>query len=198
MGEAPERTILVQSVEEAERVEVPDPERVVYLTQTTLSVDETREIIDVLRRRFPKLRSPAREDICYATQNLQNAVKELAARCDLVLVVGSAISSNSNRLVEVARERGAESYRVETAAEVRSEWLGGRRAIGVTSGASTPEDLVVDVVERLRRETAGEVRDLTVTEERIVFQLPSALARDLKAAGREEELTARFNRTSAI
>jgi 4-hydroxy-3-methylbut-2-enyl diphosphate reductase len=196
MGEAPERTILIQSVEDAERVEVPDPERVVYLTQTTLSLDETREIIEALRRRFPKLRGPAREDICYATQNRQNAVKELARHCELVLVVGSTISSNSNRLVEVARETGAEAHLVETADDVRPEWLAGKRTAGVTSGASTPEDLVAGVVERLREAGAGPARDLTVTEERMVFQLPSALTRDLKAAGREQELLARFDRVA--
>jgi 4-hydroxy-3-methylbut-2-en-1-yl diphosphate reductase len=194
MGEAPERTLLVQTAADAEAVQVPDPERVAYLTQTTLSVDETREILAVLRRRFPAIRGPARDDICYATQNRQNAVKELAARCDLVLVVGSPLSSNSKRLAEVARSHGAEAYRVDSAGELDLRWLEGKRAVGVTSGASTPEHLVGGLVKALEARGIGPARPLTVTEESIVFQLPSDLARDLRASGRAPELLARYGR----
>jgi len=196
MGEVPDRTILVQTVEDAERVLVPDPGRVAYLTQTTLSVDETREILDVLKRRFPSIRGPAREDICYATQNRQNAVKELARRCDLVLVVGSPISSNSNRLAEVARSQGADAHRVDSARDIDPDWLEGRRAIGVTSGASTPEYLVRELVDALVARGIGPAKDLSVTRETIVFQLPSELSKDLKSSGRSEELLARFGRAT--
>jgi 4-hydroxy-3-methylbut-2-enyl diphosphate reductase len=195
LGEAPERTTLVQTVADAERVSVPDPERVAYLTQTTLSVDETREVLEALRRRFPAIRGPARDDICYATQNRQNAIKELAQRCDLVLVVGSPISSNSKRLAEVARSCGAEAYRIDSAKELDPRWLAGKRAVGVTSGASTPEHLVHDLLQALEAHGAGAARTLTVTEESVVFQLPSDLARELRASGRADELLARHGRT---
>ena len=194
MGEAPDRMILVQSVEEAERVEVPDPEEVSYLTQTTLSVDETMEILAVLRRRFPKIKGPPREDICYATQNRQNAVKEMAKDCDLVLVVGSPSSSNSNRLAEVARSLGVEAYRVESADELDPKWIEGKKSIGVTSGASTPEKLVQDLLSRLRELGAGTVRPVEVTKEDLIFHMPSSLARDLGESGRQEELLARYGR----
>ena len=194
MGEAPERTVLVQTVADAEAVQVPDPGRVAYLTQTTLSVDETREILAVLRRRFPAIRGPARDDICYATQNRQNAVKELAARCDLVLVVGSPLSSNSKRLAEVAKSCGAEAYRIDSARELDPSWLEGKRAVGVTSGASTPEHLVHELVRALEARGVGPASTLTVTEEDIVFQLPSDLARDLRASGRAPALLARYGR----
>jgi 4-hydroxy-3-methylbut-2-enyl diphosphate reductase len=194
MGEVPERTILVQSVEEAERVEVPDPTQVAYLTQTTLSIDETREILDILRRRFPEIRGPGREDICYATTNRQSAIKELARRCDLVLVVGSPISSNSNRLAEVARAAGVEAHRIDSARDLKPEWLAGKRSIGVTSGASTPESLVTELVAALESRGAGPARSLVVTEEKISFRLPSALARDLEESSRAPELLSRYSR----
>jgi len=197
MGEVPERTILVQSVEEAERVEVPDSTKVAYLTQTTLSIDETKEILDVLKRRFPAIRAPGREDICYATQNRQNAIKELAQRCDLVLVVGSPISSNSNRLAEVARACGVEAHRIDSARELRDEWLAGKRSIGVTSGASTPESLVTGLVAALEARGAGPAQSLVVTEEKISFRLPGALARDLEESDRAPELLSRYSRLSA-
>ena len=194
MGEAPDRMILVQSVEEAERVTVPDPERVGYLTQTTLSVDETMEILAVLRRRFPKIKGPPREDICYATQNRQNAVKEMAGACDLVLVVGSPSSSNSNRLAEVARSFGVEAYRIESATELDPAWIGGKRRVGVTSGASTPERLVQELLVRLQELGAASVRPVEVTKEDLVFHMPSSLARDLLESGRQEELLSRYGR----
>ena len=136
MGEAPEATVLVQSVAEAERLEVRDPERVAYITQTTLSVDETAEIIAVLRRRFPRLRGPQKEDICYATTNRQAAVKELLGEVELLLVIGSANSSNSNRLVEVARAAGVASHLIDDEREIDERWLDGPETVGLTSGAS--------------------------------------------------------------
>ena len=141
-GQAPDRTILVQSPEEARSVEVPDPDHLSYLTQTTLSVDETNEIIEILRARFPNIEAPPREDICYATQNRQDAVKELAERTDVVLVIGSDNSSNSNRLVEVAKEAGRPAYLVDDEGEVDPAWLTGAEVVGLTSGASAPEWLV--------------------------------------------------------
>ena len=141
-GQAPDRTILVQSVAEAERVEVSDPARLSYLTQTTLSVDETNEIVAVLRERFPEIQGPPREDICYATQNRQDAIKEVAGRADVVLVIGSKNSSNSNRLAEVSRERGTPAYLVDDETEVDPAWLAGADVVGLTSGASAPEWLV--------------------------------------------------------
>src|SRR5579859_1155294 len=142
MGEAPDRIVLIQSVEDADVLEVDDPEKVAYISQTTLSVDETRSIINRLRERFPAITGPRTDDICYATTNRQAAVKELARECDLVLVIGSRNSSNSNRLVEVARECGAESYLIDNEGEVREEWLTGKTVVGITSGASAPEELV--------------------------------------------------------
>jgi 4-hydroxy-3-methylbut-2-enyl diphosphate reductase len=194
MGEAPDRMILVQTAEEAERVQVPDPERLAYLTQTTLSVDETEAILDVLRRRFPAIKAPPREDICYATQNRQNAVKAMSRECDLVLVVGSPSSSNSNRLAEVARSLGVAARRLESAADLDPAWLEGVERVGVTSGASTPEALVEELVLRLRALGATGVRQVEVTREDLVFHLPSSLARDLEASGQQVELLARYGR----
>jgi 4-hydroxy-3-methylbut-2-enyl diphosphate reductase len=196
MGEVPDRTLLVQTVEDAENVTVPDPERVAFLTQTTLSVDETSEILAVLKRRFPKIRGPAREDICYATQNRQNAVKELARRCDLVLVVGSPISSNSNRLAEVARDQGTEAYLIDSAEDMDSAWLAGKKRVGVSSGASTPEVLVEGLIAELIRQGASSVEQLTVTEEDLVFHLPRNLASELEDSGRSGELLARYGRVA--
>jgi len=196
MGEVPERTILIQTVEDAERVQVPDETRIAYLTQTTLSIDETKGILDVLRRRFPGIRGPGREDICYATTNRQNAVKELAARCDLVLVVGSPISSNSNRLAEVARAAGVEAHRIDSARDLKPEWLLGKRSIGITSGASTPESLVRELVSLLEARGAGPARDLNVTEENVSFRLPGVLARDVEKSERATELLSRYKRTA--
>src|SRR5262245_16046545 len=146
MGEAPDAMILVQSVEDVATLEVRDPSKLAYLTQTTLSVDETTAIIAALKARFPEMRGPAREDICYATSNRQAAVKQLAKECDLVLVVASPTSSNSSRLREVAELLGAEAHLIESVEDVDPAWIDGKRAIGVTAGASTPEHLVQDLV----------------------------------------------------
>ena len=168
-GQAPSRTILVQSVEEARTVDVPDPRRLSYLTQTTLSVDETNEILSVLRDRFPEIQGPPREDICYATQNRQDAVKEVARRADVVLVIGSDNSSNSNRLAEVAREQGTPAYLVDDETEVDPAWLDGRDVIGLTSGASAPDWLVARMLSYLADLGAGEVEEVTVTQESLRF-----------------------------
>jgi len=179
MGHAPGRIRLVESIGDAERLEVQDPSQLAVLTQTTLSQDDTREIIEALRRRFPAIRLPRRDDICYATQNRQNAVKAIAREADLVLVVGAPESSNSNRLVEAAGREGVASYLVETADDIRPEWLDGVECVGVTAAASAPEILVEEVVERLRS-LSGEgdsvsVDTLPTVDEGVVFQLPSAL-----------------------
>jgi 4-hydroxy-3-methylbut-2-en-1-yl diphosphate reductase len=171
-GEAPDSIVLVQSEEDVDRLEVPDPGKVAFITQTTLSVDETLEIIRKLRERFPNIVGSKTDDICYATQNRQDAVKELAPRCDLVLVIGSRNSSNSNRLVEVAKERGARSHLIDNETEVREEWLEGVETVGITSGASAPEELVQRLVEFFRERGAEEVSEVEVTEEAVRFMLP--------------------------
>jgi 4-hydroxy-3-methylbut-2-en-1-yl diphosphate reductase len=171
-GQAPERTILVQSVAEAQRVEVPDPTRLSYLTQTTLSVDETSQIVDVLRSRFPDIQGPPREDICYATQNRQDAVKEVARQADVVLVIGSKNSSNSNRLAEVSQERGTPAYLVDDASEVDPAWLEGADVVGLTSGASAPEWLVEQMLGWLADRGFDRVEQALITEERVRFALP--------------------------
>jgi 4-hydroxy-3-methylbut-2-enyl diphosphate reductase len=171
-GEAPEHIRLVGDVEEARTVEVPDPSSVSYLSQTTLSVDETNRIIAVLRERFPEIQAPPRDDICYATQNRQDAVKEVARGSDVVLVIGSDNSSNSNRLVEVSRALGTPAHLIDDETEIDPRWLERAEVVGVTSGASAPEWLVERVVERLRDLGAGEVEELAVTEEHMAFGLP--------------------------
>ncbi|WP_202863745.1 4-hydroxy-3-methylbut-2-enyl diphosphate reductase [Ornithinimicrobium avium] len=185
-GEAPENTILVESPEHVDAVEVPDPERVVWLSQTTLSVDETMETVRRLRERFPALQDPPSDDICYATQNRQVAVKQMARECDLVIVVGSQNSSNSKRLVEVAVEHGArDGHLVDYAEEIDEAWLEGVRTVGVTSGASVPELLVRGVLERLAAHGYEDVQPVTAAEESILFALPTELRRDLKTAGHD-------------
>lgn len=174
-GEAPDNVILVGSPQEARTVAVPDPTRVAYLTQTTLSVDETDEVVQVLRERFPDIQAPPRDDICYATQNRQEAVKELASRTDVILVIGSDNSSNSNRLVEVSRSLGTPAYLVDDESEVRPEWLEGRDTVGVTSGASAPEWLVERVVDFLRARGATEVEELHTVDEQVRFSLPAGV-----------------------
>jgi 4-hydroxy-3-methylbut-2-enyl diphosphate reductase len=171
-GQAPERTILVQSVAEAQQVEVPDPARLSYLTQTTLSVDETSQIVDALRSRFPEIQGPPREDICYATQNRQDAVKEVARQADVVLVIGSKNSSNSNRLAEVSTERGTPAYLVDDASEVDPAWLEGAEVVGLTSGASAPEWLVTQMLGWLADRGFDRVEQALITEERVRFALP--------------------------
>jgi 4-hydroxy-3-methylbut-2-en-1-yl diphosphate reductase len=182
-GEAPDHIRLVGDVEEARTVDVPDPENVSYLSQTTLSVDETNEIIDVLRRRFPHIQGPPRDDICYATQNRQDAVKDVARRADVVLVIGSDNSSNSNRLVEVSRALGTPAYLIDDETEIDPSWCDDARTVGVTSGASAPEWLVDRVVGWLRDRGATDVQEVRVIEEHMAFGLPRGVRdADLAAA----------------
>ncbi|MET0713180.1 MAG: 4-hydroxy-3-methylbut-2-enyl diphosphate reductase [Jiangellaceae bacterium] len=181
-GEAPEHIQLVQSPADVDNVQVRDPDRVVWLSQTTLSVDETYQTVTKLRERFPGLISPPSDDICYATQNRQVAVKEIAAESELVLVVGSANSSNSVRLVEVALEAGAgAAYRIDNAGEIDPAWLHGVSTVGLTSGASVPEDLVQGVIGWLAEHGFPVVQEHRTTEESLIFSLPRELRRDLKA-----------------
>jgi len=169
------RMSLVQGIEDAERLQVRNPEHMAFVTQTTLSVDDTVAIVQALRARFPALESPRREDICYATQNRQDAVKKLLERCDVLIVVGSKSSSNSNRLRELADRAGVPGYLVDGAADLRAEWLDGKRIIGVTAGASAPEVLVQEVVAQLR-EWGGELpAEIKGLEENVIFGLPKAL-----------------------
>jgi len=184
-GEAPEHIQLVQGPEDVPNIVVRDPKRVSWLSQTTLSVDETLETVAAIRERFPDLIDPPSDDICYATQNRQLAVKEIARDADLVIVVGSGNSSNSVRLVEVALEAGARaSYRVDDASEIDEAWLDGVRTVSVTSGASVPEALVQGVLEFLAERGYPEARAVRSAEESLIFALPAELRRDLKAAGR--------------
>jgi 4-hydroxy-3-methylbut-2-en-1-yl diphosphate reductase len=177
MGEAPDSTALVQSVEEAEALELPADAPVAYITQTTLSVDETAEIIDVLKRRFPQIRGPQREDICYATSNRQWAVKELLAEIDLLLVIGSRNSSNSNRLVEVARAAGVPAQLIDDETEIDERWFEDAETVGVTSGASAPERLVERVCDWFRAYGVNEIRPFASVYEDVVFRLPVELRR---------------------
>ena len=181
MGHAPERFHLVESVADVERLAVGDPQRLACLTQTTLSVDDTREVAEALRRRFPEIRLPRKDDICYATQNRQNAVKQLMHEAEVLLVVGAPESSNSNRLVELGAKAGARSYLVQDASDVDPAWIAGADCVGVTAGASAPELLVQGVVARLRELASGaaSVDSLPHVEEGVVFQLPA----ELRAAG---------------
>jgi 4-hydroxy-3-methylbut-2-enyl diphosphate reductase len=182
MGEAPGSIVLVQTEEDVDALEVEDPTKIAYISQTTLSVDETRSIINRLRERFPHIAGPRTDDICYATTNRQAAVKQLARKCDLVLVVGSRNSSNSNRLVEVARECGAESHLIDNARQVQEEWLVGKRIVGITSGASAPEELVEALVELFRARGTTEVQELEVVNEDVRFMLPKAIRQAMAAA----------------
>lgn len=175
MGEAPESIILVQTVEEVDQLELDDPDHVALITQTTLSVDETAEIISRLRERFPGIVTAKGEDICYATTNRQIAVKQLAKQCDLVLVIGSTNSSNSNRLVEVARDLGSESFLIDNHSQVKDEWLDGIETVGITSGASAPEELVEDLVQSFRDRGVEDVSELRTVEESVRFMLPKEI-----------------------
>ena len=174
MGEAPESTVLVSAIEDVRDLEVSDPDRIAYLTQTTLSLEDTKEIIAALRQRFPMIQGPPSEDICYATQNRQLAVRELAVVADLVLVVGASNSSNSNRLVEEAINSGVSSHLISDVSKIRQEWLRGVETVGVTSGASAPEILVDAVVDFFRSRGAA-VEDLVTREENVHFALPPEL-----------------------
>jgi 4-hydroxy-3-methylbut-2-enyl diphosphate reductase len=182
MGEAPDATVLVQSVEDAEALEVPDSERVAYITQTTLSVDETAEIIATIRRRFPNARAPKRDDICYATSNRQWAVKDLLGEVDLMLVIGSRNSSNSNRLVEVARAGGVAAHLIDDETDIDERWLNGVRVVGITSGASAPEKLVERVCDWFRARGVDRIEAFRSVDEDVVFRLPVELRRELTLA----------------
>jgi 4-hydroxy-3-methylbut-2-en-1-yl diphosphate reductase len=181
-GEAPEATVLVQSVRDAEMLQLPADAKVAYITQTTLSVDETGEIIDVLRRRFPDIRAPKKEDICYATSNRQWAVKEMLAEIDLLLVIGSRNSSNSNRLVEVARAGGVEARLIDDETDIDDAWLEDVETVGVTSGASAPEQLVARVCDWFRQRGVADVSEFRSAHEDVVFKLPVELRRELALA----------------
>jgi 4-hydroxy-3-methylbut-2-enyl diphosphate reductase len=184
-GEAPDSIVLVQTAEDVDDLEVPDPSKVAYITQTTLSVDETLAIIARLRDRFPRIVGPKSDDICYATTNRQIAVKQLARECDLVLVIGSTNSSNSNRLVEVAREHGAASHLIDNHLQVDEAWLEGVETVGITSGASAPEELVERLVEFFRERGAEDVSELKTVEEDVRFMLPTEIRSEFKARGKE-------------
>jgi 4-hydroxy-3-methylbut-2-enyl diphosphate reductase len=173
LGEAPEAIVLVENVADVARLELPDPNRVAYITQTTLSVDDVHEIVAALKRRFPNIHEPAKADICYATQNRQDAVKELARRCRTILVVGAPSSSNANRLVEVAEVMGARARLIEAAEDIRAEWLEGD--VGLTAGASTPEHVVQACIDRIRSLGRYRVEEFRLLEERVMFPLPGEL-----------------------
>jgi 4-hydroxy-3-methylbut-2-en-1-yl diphosphate reductase len=183
MGEAPDHFVLVETEQDVDELEVEDPERIAYLTQTTLSVDETDRIIRRLRERFPKVVGPRTDDICYATTNRQMAVRQMAHECDLVLVIGSRNSSNSNRLVEVARDLGADSHLIDNEAQVREEWLEGKRVVGITSGASAPEELVQRLVDFFRARGTDDVSEFEVVQEDVRFMLPKEIRKELAARG---------------
>ncbi len=188
-GEAPEHIQLVEGPDDVDNVTVRDPAKVVWLSQTTLSVDETMETVRRLRERFPSLQDPPSDDICYATQNRQLAVKQMAPDCDLMIVVGSRNSSNSVRLVEVAVEHGArDGHLVDYADEIDDRWLDGVGTVGVTSGASVPEILVRGVLEYLAERGFDEVRPIVAAEESLMFSLPNEIRRDLKAAGLSDKM----------
>ena len=183
MGEAPDSTVLVQTAEEAEVLDLPEDAKLAYVTQTTLSVDETSGIIGILRRRFPSIRAPHREDICYATSNRQWAVKDLLAEIDLLLVIGSRNSSNSNRLVETARASGTEAHLIDDETEIDETWLEGVETVGITSGASAPEKLVNRVCDWFRARGVASIEPHSTVEEDVTFRLPIELRRELELAG---------------
>ena len=182
-GEAPDSVLLIDGLEDVEKVVVKDESKLIWLSQTTLSVDETMQTVDALKKRFPLLHAPPSDDICYATQNRQLAVKEIAPNCDLLIVVGSTNSSNSVRLVEVALESGTKaSYLIDYASQVKDEWFEGVTTVGVTSGASVPEILVEDLLIELKKRGFDDVEVITKMEEHLLFSLPVELRKDLRAA----------------
>ena len=183
MGEAPEQIVLVQSEQDVDELEVDDPERVAYITQTTLAVGETSAIIARLRGRFPDIIGPRTDDICYATTNRQAAVKQMADGCDLMLVIGSRNSSNSLRLVEVARDCGTEAHLIDKAAEVSEEWLAGKRVVGISSGASAPENLVQELVQFFRERGVSDISEFHVIREDVRFMLPKQIREAVAAGG---------------
>lgn len=177
LGEVPGRSYLVETVEDVESLTVPDPERVRYLTQTTLSLDETRDVVNRLKERFPLIQGPPAQDICYATENRQMAVKGVSEFCDLLLVVGSQNSSNSKRLVEVGGNYGVKSHLVNDCSDVDSAWLAGVRSVAVTAGASAPEYLVSDIIEFLEQRGFGQLEEIELVDEDVRFSLPAELGR---------------------
>ena len=182
MGEAPEHIVLVETEADVDALEVADPERIAYISQTTLSVDETRSIIARLRERFPHITGPRTDDICYATTNRQAAVKQMAEQCDLVLVIGSRNSSNSQRLVDVARAAGAAAHLIDNESQVREEWLEGVRVVGISSGASAPEELVERLVAFFRARGVQDVSEFEVLREDVRFMLPKTIRQAPAAA----------------
>jgi len=182
MGEAPDHIVLIETEADVDRLEVADPERVAYVSQTTLSVDETRSIILRLRERFPAIVGPRTDDICYATTNRQAAVKQLAGACDLVLVIGSRNSSNSQRLVDVTRDLGTDAHLIDHEGQVQEAWLEGRRVVGITSGASAPEELVQRLVAFFRARGTADVEELEVIQEDVRFMLPKSIRQAMAAA----------------
>jgi 4-hydroxy-3-methylbut-2-en-1-yl diphosphate reductase len=182
MGEAPAKIVLVESEQDVDELTVEDPERIAYVTQTTLSVDETSSIVRRLKERFPKIVGPRTDDICYATTNRQAAVKQMAGQCDLLLVIGSRNSSNSVRLVEVAGDCGTEAHLIDNAGEVREEWLQGKRVVGISSGASAPENLVQELVETFRERGVSEIYEVDVVKEDVRFMLPKPIRKTATAA----------------
>jgi 4-hydroxy-3-methylbut-2-en-1-yl diphosphate reductase len=180
-GEAPEHIVLVQSEDDVYALEVADPDKVAYISQTTLSVDETRSIINALREKFPNITGPRTDDICYATTNRQAAVKQMAAHCDLVLVIGSTNSSNSQRLVDVARDYGARAHLIDNETQVQEEWLEGARVVGISSGASAPEELVDRLVQFFRNRGTETVETFEVMQEDVRFMLPKVIRQQLAA-----------------
>jgi len=182
MGEAPQNIVLIETEEDVDRLQVADPDRVAFISQTTLSVDETRAIITRLREKFPNITGPRTDDICYATTNRQMAVRQMAGECDLVLVIGSSNSSNSNRLVEVAHDHGADSYLIDNEGQVQEEWLEGKRVVGISSGASAPEGLVQRLVQFFRDRGTEDVSEFEVVKEDVRFMLPKTIRKALAEA----------------
>jgi 4-hydroxy-3-methylbut-2-enyl diphosphate reductase len=181
MGHAPEHIHLIGSTEEAETLQVPDQDRVAVITQTTLSLDDTSTVVDVLRRRFPGIEAPTRDDICYATQNRQLAVKAMARRVPVILVIGSKNSSNSNRLAEVAQAAGARAYLIDDISQIDPLWLDGVESLGITAGASAPEYLVDEVVQFFRAQGVTDIEEIEAVTEEVSFALPPELVRDRDA-----------------
>ncbi len=186
MGEAPDQIVLVQNEDDVDELEVADPERIAYITQTTLAVDETSAILARLRERFPSIVGPRTDDICYATTNRQAAVKQMAASCDLMLVIGSRNSSNSVRLVEVARDCGTEAHLIDSARELREEWLAGARVVGISSGASAPEELVSELLDAFRVRGVEDISEFDVVREDVRFMLPKQVRDAVTAAPRPD------------
>ena len=186
MGEAPDKMVLVETAEDVERLEIPNPDRVAYLTQTTLSVDDANIVIAALRNKFPNIANPPKDDICYATQNRQEAVRELAPKADLVLVLGSQNSSNSKRLAEIADALGPHAYLIDGVNEIRPEWLEGVETVLITAGASAPEDVVHECIDFLESRHGATHEEEVIREEHVHFPLPKSLREMLQASGRSD------------